>query len=683
MSSPSWMIEPPSVRVTPVEPSGVQPELVDPSARTHLHELDGRAPAFVHEWRRTPGDAGDVVLRLFGAQVQPLVTRINRLPEKALVEFLRILGVEQLPGTTASALLAFEATTGAPQSAFVPAGFQVGATPADGSPGLVIFETTRAVNVSPGKIDKAAVQQNRMLLAIKSATDGTPFRPFGDRAIAGRAFLIGIKADVAPGPTLTLGLAVAAAPASPPPASAGGVQPAPIMRPPMLLWEVYNRGRFAPAAVIVDETSGFASSGIVELQMPADWKASTPPGADADAPLFWLRVRIVHGSYDRPPELSRVMLNAARAEAAETIRGEVLEHVTGADNRMRVARTPVIPETIALDIFEGSSTGDLDDESGDSSEERESGVRRWNEVVDLSAYGRMSRVFTLDPLSGELTFGDGQHGMTLPRGFRHVVANSYRVGGGRRGAVAADKISTLVHSAPFLRGATNPQRASGGSAQELPARAVLRGPEEIRARGRAVTERDYELLVRQARGAAIARARAVSGFHPLLPGAPIPGVVGVFVVPDVREEGPPVADEQTLRAVATFLADEVAAAGVEIVVSAARFHTIRAEVRLQVGDPAADVGQIVKKVIDALNGYFDPLEGGEDRQGWPFGGAIGYVALQRQLLARVAGLSAIPRINLVLDGVRFRSCVDIALSPYGLLWPAIHEVTVEVAEKPS
>lgn len=681
MSAPWWTVSGQSSRMIPDGPPGaVQPQPVDPAARTHLLELIARAPSFVPEWIRTTGDAGDALVRLFGAQLQPLIERLNRIPEKTLVEFLRIAGTQQLAGGTAEAILTFEAAEGT-SSAFVGRNFQVGAEPADGSQGLVVFETARDVNVTPGTIKQAAVQQGRVLTPIDDPTGGDTFRPFGDRAIAGRAFLIGIDATVAPGPTVSLGFAVAAAPGSPPPASAGGVQPSPVVLAPVLQWEVLDLTTYVPAEVIVDETSGFSASGIVELQPPRVWRAGRPAGAEGDTDLFWIRVRIVHGSYEQPPELSRVMLNAARAIAAETIRSETLEHVAGADNVMRVARTPVIPGSLVLEIDEGTATGDLLDPDSPSGDDGTlEAVRRWTEVADLSTYGPNDRVFTLDPLSGEVSFGDGHHGASLPRGFRHVTASSYRVGGGARGAVDADAIRTLIHSAPFLRGAINPERASGGTDLESRARAILRGPEEIRARGRAVTERDYELLARRADGAAVARAHAVSGLHPVLPGAPIPGVVAVFVVPDGRIEGPPVADEQTLRAVAEYLSEQVAPAGVEVVAAAPRFHRIRAEVRVQIADPAADVGETVRRVLAELNLYFDPIGGGDDETGWPFGGPVRYMPLLRRLLSRVKTASAISRINLVLDGARFAKCTDVPISAQGLLWPVTHEVTVEAAE---
>lgn len=681
MSAPWWTVVDAPSRMVPSGPAGaVEPQLVDPAARTHLLELVSRAPSFVPEWIRSTGDAGEALIRLFGAQVQPLLERMNRLPEKTLVEFLRIAGIQQLPGGTAEAILTFEASKGA-TPAFVARNFQVGAAPADGSRGLVVFETTRDITVTPGTIKEAAAQNGRVVTPIDIAKKGQAFRPFGDRAIAGRAFVIGIEADAAPSPTITLGFAVAAAPGSPPPVSAGGVQPAPVVLAPILQWEILDGTTYMPAEVIVDETSGFTASGIVELQPPRAWRPGRPTGSEGDTNLFWVRVRIVHGSFPQPPELSRVLLNAVRAIAAETVRNETLEYVAGTDNVLRVARAPVIPNSLVLQVDEGTATGDLlDPESDANGDEPIEAVRVWTEVADLSSYGPNDRVFMLDPQSGQVTFGDGNHGALLPRGFRHVTALSYRVGRGAAGAVDADAIKTLINSAPFLRSATNPDRAGGGTDLEARDRAIRRGPEEIRTRGRAVTERDYELLAQRATGAAVARAYAVSGLHPVLPGVPIPGVVGVFVVPGGRIEGPPVADEQTLRAVATYLTGEVAPAGVEVVVAAPRFHRVRAEVAAQIANPSVDVGETVRRLIEELNRYFDPIGGGSDETGWPFGGAIRYMPLLRRLLSRVTTASAITRINLVVDGVRFASCTDVPISPQGLLWPDTHEVTVDVAE---
>jgi hypothetical protein len=206
-----------------------------------------------------------------------------------------------------------------------------------------------------------------------------------------------------------------------------------------------------------------------------------------------------------------------------------------------------------------------------------------------------------------------------------------------------------------------------------------RGPQEIRARNRAVAVADYELMAVRAPGAQVVRAHAVSGLHPAYPGVPIPGVVGVFVVPPDRGEGPPTPDEGTLRAVAEYLAGAVAPAGVEVVAGAPFYHKVRAEIGVVI-DPAADQGDTVRRLTAALNAYIHPITGGEDRDGWPFGGTLRYAPLLRRLVTGVAGVRAITRLTLVIDGARVAACTDFTPRPHAVLWPAPHEVVPVEAE---
>jgi predicted phage baseplate assembly protein len=284
-----------------------------------------------------------------------------------------------------------------------------------------------------------------------------------------------------------------------------------------------------------------------------------------------------------------------------------------------------------------------------------------------------SRVYVLDPATGVLQFGDGVHGAAVPQGFRNVRALVYQVGGGEAGAVEADTITTQISSAPFVTGATNPLRASGGMDAEPPAAAYRRGPQEIRARNRAVAVADYALLARRAPGAQVVRAHAVSGFHPAYPGLPLPGVVGVYVVPPDRDEGPPTPDEATLRAVARFLAEEATPAGVEVVAAAPFYHKVRAEIGVVI-DPAADQGDTVRRLGAALDGYLHPISGGEDGEGWPFGAPLRYAPLLRRLVTGVLGVRAVTRLTLVIDGARIAACADFLPRPHALFWPAPHEV---------
>ena len=134
-------------------PAGIQPELLPASKEAVRAALAARIAGFTPDWTsQAPDDSGVALVRLFGIQMEPLLSRVNRLPEKALVEHLRIAGVTPLPATAAEALLTFTIAPAAGASVLVPAGFQAGASPATGNGGQVIFETERAVVATPATV---------------------------------------------------------------------------------------------------------------------------------------------------------------------------------------------------------------------------------------------------------------------------------------------------------------------------------------------------------------------------------------------------------------------------------------------------------------------------------------------------------------------------------------------------
>jgi predicted phage baseplate assembly protein len=658
-------------------------------------EARSRIISYTPEWTNLrQGDAGLALVQLFGELAEPILERVNRLPEKSFVEFLRIAGVEPLTALSASAMLEFKVSDGAPQSVLVAKGFQVGARPASGEGDLVVFETERSLFAAPAKIEEMHVQEGALFLEVNTnGGEGAGFLPFGKKAIPGRALHIGLSGEAVPGPFITLGFRVAAPSQESPPVASGGVAPLAIPPAPLLRWDVLDGAEYQPADVIVDETGGLLRTGIIELRLPRQWRKGRPDGLQGDAPLRWLRLRIVFGQYVKSPSLSFIKLNMAQAIAARTIRNEALEHVTAITNvaqrirntRMRVSQTPVLAGSLILEVDEGGfDLGPaLGEENEDGLQTEETGgaadlgatgkAKRWREVDDLSQYGPDDRVYVLDRASGEVTFGDGINGQSVPLGFRNVRAVSYRVGGGAGGAVQAEAVSTMLTSIPFITGVTNPLPASGGSDAESQKSTMRRGPQEIRARGRAVTVADYALMALRAQGARVERAHAISGLHPSFPGLPIPGVVGVFVVPPERNEGPPTPDEATLRAVSQYLSRELAPAGVEVVAAAPTFYRVRAEVSIII-DPAVDVGDAARRVTRCLDDFLHPLRGGDDGEGWPFGGTLQYLAIQRRLITTVQGIRAVPSLNLVVNGIRLANCTDFSIPAYSLFWPEGHEV---------
>ncbi|MEV6875379.1 putative baseplate assembly protein [Amycolatopsis sp. NPDC051128] len=658
-------------------PAGEQPELVDATREAVRAAVRDRIPGYTPDWTNPDRqDAGVALVRLFGTQAEPVLLRVNRLPEKILAEHLNTAGVRRRPAAAAAALLEFTVKPPDGASVLVPAGFQAAAT---GTGGDVVYETDQDLYATPATLGVLAVQRGGALEPVPLGPNGPgrPFPPFGAEPQPGNALWLGLDGTASPFPSLSLGFVIAAAP--PAPVAAGGLTPPPLAPQPLLRWDVLDGGRFLPAEVVRDETAGLRAGGTVELRLPRTWAPGRPPAARPGPALRWLRLQVAHGIFTvAPPLVAGLRLNMVAATAAHTIFDEPLEPVQdpaapAERRRLRLSQVPILAGSVVIEVDDDPGA-DLFGITGTS-------ASRWQEVPSLAAYGPDDQVFVVDYDTGVVTFGDGVNGAPVPPGFRNVRAVRYRVGGGKAGAVAAGAVNGVVTARPFVTGVNNPFPATGGADAEPDADVVRRGVGELRSRGRAVAPADFGLLALRAPGASIARAHGVPGLHPDFPGAPIPGVVGVLVVP-LADEGstePPVPSAATLRAVAGFLTREVAPAGVTVVTGPVAFRRIAVEARV-VLDAGQDRAAVLARAADAVTTYLDPLRGGENGGGWPFGGAVRHTPLVRRLLA-VDGVLAVSGLSLTADGLRLPPCTDQAIPPDDLVWPD-RPLLIPVEESP-
>jgi hypothetical protein len=135
-----------------------------------------------------------------------------------------------------------------------------------------------------------------------------------------------------------------------------------------------------------------------------------------------------------------------------------------------------------------------------------------------------------------------------------------------------------------------------------------------------------------------------------------------------------------LSAVARYLAEKAAPAGVEVVASAPRYRILSAEANL-VADPAADSSKVLRNFVDQLNAYLHPLHG-DKGDGWGFGQTLVWPVLLRRLLSSVPGLRAISKLRLFVDGVPQERCRDVALGVGELFWPANHTLNLVEEGRP-
>ncbi|SNY37848.1 putative baseplate assembly protein [Paractinoplanes atraurantiacus] len=635
-------------------PTGEQPELVDATQEAVRAAVRDRVPGYTPDWTDPDRqDAGVALVRLFGTQTEPVLARVNRLPEKILAEHLSTAGVRRRPATVATALLEFTVNRADGASVLLAAGVQTSASTPDGQ---VIYETDHDLYATPATLRTIATARAGTL---ETVPPGRPFPPFGRDPQPGSALWLGLAGTANPYPCLSLGFVIDAP--APAPVTSGGTTTLPLPPAPLLRWDVLDGGRFVPAEVMRDDTGGLRRTGTVQLRLPPAWA----PAARSGPPLRWLRVLVVQGTFaTAPPLVSGLRLNMVSATAARTVLDEPPEPLhdpadPATGRRFRLSQVPILAGSLVIDV---------DDPAADLFGTAAGSDQPWREVESLAGYGPDDRVFVVDHATGVLTFGDGVNGVAVPPGFRTVRAERYRVGGGTAGAVPAGAITTVVTALPSVTGVSNPFPATGGSDAEPDGDVMRRGVAELRSRGRAVAPADYGLLALRAPGASVARAHGVPGLHPELRGRPLPGVVGVLVVPPADDSGqPPVPTSETLRAVADHLTGEVAPAGITVVTGPVRFQRIAVEARLTL-DPGQDRAGVLARAADAVTTYLDPIVGGENGAGWPFGGAVRHAPLVRRLLS-VDGVRAVSGLSLTVDGRRLPACTDHAIPRDDLVWP--------------
>ena len=88
-------------------------------------------------------DPGGALIRIFGRYAEIVTERLNRVPEKSFLAFLNLIGADLDPALSARVPLTFQLATDSPVDAFIPAGTQAAAPPAEGEDEEAVFETER------------------------------------------------------------------------------------------------------------------------------------------------------------------------------------------------------------------------------------------------------------------------------------------------------------------------------------------------------------------------------------------------------------------------------------------------------------------------------------------------------------------------------------------------------------
>jgi predicted phage baseplate assembly protein len=681
------------------------PRLDDRTYPDLVAELLARIPGHTPEYTNpVPGDPGHTLIELFAWLADTLLYRVNLIPERQRLEFLRMVGLPLRGARPAQGLVALRYR----DLDNVGAAIEVNRLrPWCAVAGPVPFETRQPVTVLPvlghvvHKRVLTAAEQSSVQPILSDLEElyelgsglARPYvptatfpadraRPQGfdvisetvdgmlwiallagreEQVAAARAALGGEGAEVAP--TLHVGVVPAENWAD----STDLTQGAGTARPLEVSWEL-TTGRSTSSGgpelvaleVVSDGTRGLTRQGVLELQLPPVGQIGRPENdvqvtVDAgvgprpprlDEPgmearvVAWLRLRPKTG-VDRLT-LAWLGINAVPVDQRRTLRAVGLGVSSGApDQVFPLPQGGVEVESFVLEV-----------------EEEGRGFVPWARADHLGLGGREDRIYELDPEEGTLRFGDGVRGR-IPAEGRRISAQTLRAGGGPAGNLPPSSLTAITpllarDGSPVLRPieVLQPVPTFGGTAAESLQEAERRIPDVLRHRERAVTREDVVAVAASTPQVRLGRVEVIKGFKPHQRREDVPGVVSVMVLPRVDGWMPPAPrpQRQTLEAVHEWLSARMPLA-TELYVIGCEYKPIGLGIAYELRQDF-DREATTQAITVAVRTMLWPLPPGgpfEEGTGWPRARAV----RERELMvatARVPGVDEVHGISLFVLG---------------------------------
>ncbi|MFE3905036.1 putative baseplate assembly protein [Streptomyces sp. NPDC059153] len=615
------------------------------------------------EWTdHNVSDPGVTLIETFAYMVDQLLYRLNRVPDKNYSAFLDLLGVTLFPPSVARADVDFWLSAPQPETVRLPAGTEVATSRGDAEE-AVVFSTSDDLPIVPSSLVRLVTapvsgEQTDRTAPLGAGKDIPCFQP---RPEPGDALLFGLPTAV---PRCIVAVRLDSR------VEGVGVDP----RQPPLVWEAWDGARWVMCQTGTDSTGGLNRPGEVTVFVPAGHTASVTAGTRAG----WLRCRVTAPEpgqpfYSESPTIREAEVftvgGTTGVEHAETVLDVPLGISEGvAGQRFSVNRVPLL----------------LDGEPPVVQVSSAEGWQIWTAVEHFGASSPDDRHVRIDAVSGEFAFPpevrepDGTmraYGAVPEKGAQLRVPR-YLTGGGAAGNVARGAICVLRSSVPYVASVDNREAARGGVDGETVENAKVRAPNILRVQERAVTAEDYEVIAREA-APSLRRVRCL----PAVAGEG--GAVRVLVVPDaVADEGGQLRFEQlipsdsVLSTVAARL-DERRLVGTRLIVEPPAYQGVTVVASLVTA--GGDVDRVRAEALAALFRHIDPLRGGVEGTGWPFGRPVQYGEVFA-VLQGVRGVGLVEEVRLFpadpITGRRGAAVERIDVAPGALVFSHQHQVVV-------
>jgi hypothetical protein len=150
------------------------PNLDDRTFAQLVEAAQNRIIATCPEWSDlSVSDPGMALLEVFAFLTETMIYRLNRVPKKAYVEFLRLLGVSLMPPESAGVTLLFKLAKAANKPVEIPRGTRVTVSRQDGGGDPPVFVVARTVLIPAGNMEAQALAHHCDLVEAELVGKGT------------------------------------------------------------------------------------------------------------------------------------------------------------------------------------------------------------------------------------------------------------------------------------------------------------------------------------------------------------------------------------------------------------------------------------------------------------------------------------------------------------------------------
>ncbi|MEM7553305.1 MAG: putative baseplate assembly protein [Cyanobacteria bacterium P01_A01_bin.84] len=638
-----------------------------------VEECIMRIPRYCPEWTdHNLSDPGITLVELFAWLTDQMLLRFNQVPRKNYVAFLELLGIRLQPPAPARTELTFYLSSDLPEAYTIPEAFEVSTIRTEtaeaitfstdfsliiGKPRILHFLTAQTVELIPQSLrERVTINWNRHS---DDFWEGNEQSIFEEEPQQGNCFYLVIDSDdPLDGNVLEINFKGASA-------TPTGINP----NQPPRRWEAWNGDNWQPVLLqeADDQTRGFSFYEIIQQGGTPEQGAETRLHLPQSFPVTnftsyrgrWLRCIYTQSErnqpgYNRSPRITALGVRSVGG----TVRGS--QSNLKEDERLGISngmpgQTFQLQETPVLERRENEYVIVIPP----------SGLpQRWQEVRDFADSTAQDLHYTIDSITGTIQFGPlirepGQikRETEIRKGIQQATADdtilqvsdiernkqhhqygaipargaeirmvAYHSGGGRHGNVQAHSLRFLKSAIPYVASVTNHKPAINGSDAESLEQAVIRAPQVLRTRDRAVTAEDFEVLAQQAGRGAIARVRCLGADSNRQA-----GTVGLMIVPKTNTDAiaygsglspekfdlSPALQEQVLN----YL-DDRKLLGIRIQLHQPEYVgvSVQTEITLEpLYDNPLARDEIIRNIKISLYKFLNPLTGGIDGKGWAFG----------------------------------------------------------------